>query len=315
MEDITRLVEERGFELVETHISWVLLGKEHVFKIKKPVKFSFLDFSTLEKRKFFCEEEVRLNSRLAPEVYLGVVPVVEKDGTLSLEGEGKVVNYAVKMVRLDHEKSMRKLLAEGKVGEDTVRRLAVKIADFHDKVDRTPGYGMPETVGGQIVDLGNHKEAIEKAAGLGSKVDFVLERSAAFIDKNRELLERRSRDGMVRDCHGDLHSGNVFLYDGIKIIDCIEFSKDFRNVDVVSDIAFMAMDLDYAGQEKLSTVFVDEYTARSGDDSVTALLNFYKCYRANVRAKIAALELGVNDDAKERIERYLALAVRYAERL
>ncbi|MFH0737886.1 MAG: phosphotransferase [Candidatus Micrarchaeota archaeon] len=319
--DIDILVKDGGFALAETHISWVLLGHDFVFKIKKPVKFSFLDFSTLEKRRFFCEEEVRLNRRLAPEVYLGVVPITAQEGgsgAVGFGGHGRVVDYAVKMARLDQNKMMDRLLAEGKISEEDVRRLAAKVAAFHEKAERVKGdYNSPKTIGAQVADLGNFRDTIEKAAGLGRSVDLVLERSAGFIMRSEGLLHRRIAEGRVRDCHGDLHSGNIFFDGDIRIIDCIEFSRDFRCIDVASDIAFMAMDLDFAERDDLSDSFVDEYISRSGDRDIEALITFYKCYRANVRAKIAAIDWtnGQDEAGRMRIIRYMDLAESYAKRL
>lgn len=298
-----------GMQLIETHISWVLLG-EHVYKIKKPVKFSFLDFSTLEKRKFFCEEEVKLNRRLSPDVYLGVVAITEK----GIEMEGEPVGYAVKMKRLQNK--MDVLLREGRVTEDQIKEIAGIIAGFHKKIESVDG-AAPELVSMQIADLRNFKETIEEATGLGSMVDSVVSACERFIERNKELMERRRKDGKVKNCHGDLHSANIFIDDGIRIIDCIEFSKDFRYVDVASEIAFMAMDLDAFGREDLSRVFVEEYLRITGDRGLLELLGLYKCYRANVRAKIAAIDYSQHpgNEPKERIGRYMELAEKYAKNL
>lgn len=301
---VKALMKDEDYELIETHISWLLLDEEHVYKIKKPVKFSFLDFTTLEKRKYFCEEEVRLNRRLAPEIYLGVVPMGD--------------DYAVKMKRLDNEKMMDKLLKQDKVTEDDVRKIAEIIADFHGKIEVIKGnYGTSEIAWKQIVDLGNFKDTIEKACGIGNKVDTILEGSRNFIEKNKELFSKRINEGKIRDCHGDLHSGNIFLVDGIVIFDCIEFSKDFRYIDVANEIAFMSMDLDAFGREDFSKLFVDTYLAKTGDEELRKLLPLYKCYRANVRAKIAAIDYSQHpgDEPKERIKKYTELAERYAKNL
>jgi aminoglycoside phosphotransferase family enzyme len=313
---IRSLVESTGYELIETHISWVLLADDTVYKIKKPIKFSFLDFSTLERRKFLCEEEVRLNRRLSPDIYLGVVPVVESGGELSLGGEGKETGYAVKMKRLPQESRMDLLLAEGKVTEDHIREIAGIVAGFHKDIDviKDRKYSSAEVVKRQIDDLGDFREVIEKACGLGSKVDSILKASDSFIDANKELFEKRQADGMVRDCHGDLHSANIFITDRIIIFDCIEFSKDFRFVDTASEIAFMSMDLDAFGREDLSKLFVDSYLELSGDKGMEGMLGIYKCYRANVRAKIAAIDYSQHpgEEPGSRIRKYVGLAERYA---
>ena len=337
-QQIDALVKSERYEMVETHISWLLMDKDNVYKIKKPVNFSFLDFSTLEKRKFFCEEEVRLNRRLSPDVYLGVVAITRDgasgrsvgdgktkrntggevvSGGLVFGGDGEVVDYAVKMKRLDQKTMMDKNLREGKVSEAEIRKLASIVADFHKKAETVKGdYGSPATVLRQIADLGAFRDAIEEACGYGRKVDFILERSKKFIDANEALFRKRMADGKVKDCHGDLHSGNIFLQD-MRIFDCIEFNRDFRCIDVASDISFMAMDLDFFGKEDFSRLFVEEYVKRSGDKEALSLLGIYKCYRANVRAKVAAIEWTQNKNkgSEERIRRYTELAEKYAKLL
>ncbi len=316
---IKELIESRDFELAETHISWVLLSSDYVYKIKKPVKFSFLDFSTLEKRRDLCEEEVRLNRRLAPDVYLGVVPVVENKGKPSLEDEGDPIDYAVKMRRLPQERRMDVLLRQGEVDEGHVREIARIVAGFHKRIDTVEDrrYGSADVVKRQIDDLGEFRGVIEEACGLGGKVDHILEKSDSFIERSRGLFLKRQADGMIRDCHGDLHSANIFITDRIVIFDCIEFSKDFRFVDTSSEIAFMAMDLDAFGRSDLSRIFVDEYLSVTDDPGLKELLGLYKCYRANVRAKIAAIDYSQHpgEEPKERMRKYVRLAEKYADDL
>lgn len=316
-EQVKTLAKKNGFELIETHISWVLLGDGVVYKIKKPVKFSFLDFSTYEKRKFLCEEELRLNRRLSPQIYLAVVPIVEKDGRITLGGEGKALEYAVKMRRLPQHRRMDNLLKEGKVTSEHIKEIAGIVAEFHKKIDivNDKRYSSADVVKRQIDDLGDFRKVIEDACGLGSKVDFILEKSGSFIENKKQLFEKRQAEGMIKDCHGDLHSANIFITDEIVIFDCIEFSKDFRYVDVSSEIAFMAMDLDAFGREDFSKLFVDRYIELSGDAEALELLGLYKCYRANVRAKIAAIDYSQHpgDEPKERIVKYTNLAERYAK--
>lgn len=307
---------KKGFEMVETHISWVLLG-EHVYKIKKPVKFSFLDFSTLEKRRFFCEEEVRLNKRLSPDIYLGVVPVIEDGERISLGGEGTAIGYAVKMKRLPSEARMDRNMDN--VSKETVAKIAAMISEFHGEIDiiRDKGYSSADVVKRQIDDLAEFRDIIEEACGLGKDVDFAVGRCDEFIEKNQGLFEKRQDDGMIRDCHGDLHSANIFITDRIVIFDCIEFSKDFRFIDTASEIAFMAMDLDAFGRKDLSGHFVEEYLAGTGDQELRRMLPVYKCYRANVRAKIAAIDYSQHpgEEPRERMRKYVGLAREYAEGL
>ena len=315
---VKALAESLHAEMKETHISWVLLAGGYAYKIKKPVKFSFLDFSTLERRKFFCNEEVRLNRRLAADTYLGVVRICVRDGKLAITEGGDAVDYAVKMKRLDQAQMMSRLLDEGKIDENHIRKLASIIADFHDRIGSVQGYNTPAMVGSQIADLANFRSVIEEACGMGKDVDLLLGRSAEFIGKNAGLLRERIEGGRVKDCHGDLHSGNIFVPGrDIVIIDCIEFSTEFRCVDVASEVAFMAMDLDAHGREDLSAALVREYVARTGDGGFMKLLGFYKCYRANVRAKIAAIEWsgGRSMESRERMAKYTALSRRYSDGL
>jgi uncharacterized protein len=315
-EEVRALAHGMHAEVMETHISWILLA-DYAYKIKKPVKFTFLDFSTLEKRKFFCGEEVRLNRRLAPDIYLGVVGICRANGTLAM-GKGPALDYAVKMKRLDQAHMMSRLLDEGKIDGAHVRKLAAMIAAFHGRIESVQGYNTPEMIGGQIADLLNFRSAIEEACGMGNDVDRILGRSARFIGRNESSFHERMRDGRVKDCHGDLHSGNIFVQgNDIVIIDCIEFNREFRCVDVASEIAFMAMDLDAHGREDLADIFVSEYVALTGDSGLLGMLGLYKCYRANVRAKIAAIEWSQskNRDSRERMAKYTALARRYSDGL
>ena len=304
--------------LIQTHISWVFLTGDYVYKIKKPVKFSFLDFSTREKRKSLCEEEVRLNRRLCPEVYLGAVPIA-MDRHPSFGGSGFPMDYAVKMRQLPSEKIMSLLLTEGKVTESHIRSIAKIISDFHSKIDviHEKEYNSPEMIAEQFADLGGVRETAERACKMGEKIDFILKKAEEFARKNRPLFLQRQEKGFIRDCHGDLHSGNIFLTDPIVIFDCIEFNKSFRYTDTSADAGFLAMDLDAHGRKDLSRLFISEYLRLSGDRGMPALLDYYKCYRANVRAKIACLTHSQHpsEEEKKKMEKYLLLAEEYARLL
>lgn len=306
-------------DYIDTHISHVFLADGYVYKVKKPVKFTFLDFSTLAKRKEHCKNELDLNRRLCPEIYLDVVPVVKKGSKHYFEKEGETVDYAVKMKRMPAERKMDVLLEHDEVAEADVSNIAVKVGRFHYtvKIVDDKRYGSPELIKEQVDDLDNHRKTIEKACKMGDKVDFALKKCDRFYNRNYNLFEKRQKDGMIRNCHGDLHSANVFITDKVCIFDCIEFNKDFRYIDVASEIAFMAMDLDAFGREDLSREFVRRYTAFTGDREGLLLMDYYKCYRANVRAKVAAIEYSqkANKDSKKRIEKYCSLMERYAKRL
>lgn len=314
--------ETSKIEFIETHISWLFLTGQYVYKIKKPVKFSFLDFSTLEKRKFFCEEELRLNRRLSPEIYLSVEELCQQEGRLNFKKQGFLQDYAVKMKQLPKESKMDLLLKENKVMPEHVKEIAEIISDFHSNAETISdkSFASPFQVKQQINDLETVKNVIEEELSLGEKVELTLKLCNDFIEKNNDLMLSR-QEGFVKDCHGDLHSGNIFLAEKIYIFDCIEFNNAFRYIDTASEIAFMAMDLDYFKKQALSKTFVDEYIAHSNDKELLKLLNLYKSYRANVRCKVAALELSPESTEQhkkhvfKRIKNYLDLAFQYAQLL
>lgn len=276
-------------ELAETHISYLFLTGQHVYKVKKPVDFGFLDFTTLEKRHYYCQQEVELNRRMSPEVYLGVVEIRQQGSTYSIDGEGETVEYAVKMRQLPQSRSMSLLLRQGQVTEEQVRQLAVKIADFHERA----------ATSSEITRLGDIAAVRENVEENFSQTERYIDRclsqdmfddlvaySRAFLEAKKELFQQRAAAGRVRDCHGDLHTAQIFLENGISIIDCIEFNQRFRYSDVAEDMAFLAMDLDFHLRPGLSRIFVGTYVQESGDSGVLDLLDFFKAYRAYVRGKV-----------------------------
>jgi len=276
-------------ELRQSHVSYLLFTPEFVYKIKKPVNFGFLDFTSLEKRRFYCDEEVRLNRRLAPEAYLGVVGITEKDGRYLMGGEGEPMEYAVKMRRLSEERCLERMLEAGAVTEELIRRVAHVLASFH-KNAATGGhiseFGSLEVIGRNTGENFTQTEPfIGKTISQGLFLK-VKEYTESFIKANSSLFEKRVAEGFIRDCHGDIHSEHVFAEDGIEIIDCIEFNERFRFSDVVADESFLSMDLDYHNRHDLSEVLDLAYFAESGDKEGARLLNFYKCYRAYVRGKV-----------------------------
>jgi uncharacterized protein len=282
-------------EVRQTHISVAFLAGAHVYKVKKPVELGFVDYGTLEKRRHYCEEEVRLNRRLAPDVYLGVVPVTNDWGTLRVEGEGEAVEWAVKMKRLPEEALLHERLHRGEVGEALVEALARQIAAFHAGAES----------GGPIADCGrfetvarNTRENFQQAA---SQVGTTLSRpvferlqalTEAALQRHRERIERRAERGVPRDTHGDLRLEHVYVFpdrpspDDLVIVDCIEFAARYRYADPVSDMAFLAMDLKIRGREDLARRLSASYFAASGDIDGQALVSFYIAYRAAVRGKV-----------------------------
>jgi aminoglycoside phosphotransferase family enzyme len=286
--------EEPGrIELTQTHISFVFLTRNFVYKVKKAVDLGFLDFTTLEKRRFFCEKELELNRRLCGEMYLEVVPI-NRSNIIKIKGEGKPIEYAVKMKRMPQEKMMNKLLEENKVNSKLIDEIAKIIAEFHSKAETNRRIS---EFGSLAIIETNWKENFEQTQEFVSKTismkdfKFIRERIDDFMKRNVSFFEKRMAERRVRDCHGDIHSGNIFVTDRIYIFDAIEFNERFRYSDVASDIAFLAMDLDFKGRTDLSSFFVEKYVKYSGDQELTKLLPFYKCYRAYVRGKVISFKL------------------------
>jgi len=281
--------------LTQTHISFVFLTRNFVYKVKKAVDLGFLDFTTLEKRRFFCEKELELNRRLCGDMYLEVVPINRsRSNIIKIKGEGEAVEYAVKMKRMPQEKMMSNLLEERKVDSKLIERIAKIIAEFHSKAETNRRIS---EFGSLAIIETNWKENFEQAREfVGKSISmkgfrFIRDRIEDFMTNNVSFFEKRMAEGRVRDCHGDIHSGNIFVTDHIHIFDAIEFNERFRYSDVASDVAFLAMDLDFKERSDLSNFFVERYVEYSGDQELMKLLHFYKCYRAYVRGKVTSFKL------------------------
>jgi len=315
--------EEPGqIELTQTHISFVFLTRNFVYKVKKAVDLGFLDFTTLEKRRFFCEKELELNRRLCGDMYLEVVPI-NRSEVIKIKGEGETVEYAVKMKRMPQEKMMNQLLEENKVDSKLIDRISKIIAEFHSKAEtnrRIREFGslaIVETNWDENFD--QTQEFVGKTIPI-KNFKLIRGRIEDFMKRNLSFFEKRVAEGRVRDCHGDIHSGNIFVTDRIYIFDAIEFNERFRYSDVASDIAFLAMDLDFKERTDLSKFFVRRYVEYSGDQELTKLLPFYKCYRAYVRGKVTSFKLkdpSVGSEEKraamKEAKAYFKLASTYAK--
>ena len=311
-------VPTAAVHLQQTHVSLLFFTEQFVYKVKKPVNLGFLDFSTIERRFFFCHEELRLNRRLAPEVYLEVVPVRATPQGASLSGDGTIVDYAVKMVRLPEELMMSRLLEQGAVTFDQIRTLAGIVARFHRVAAASKeiaGYGAPAAV------RANWEEnfgIVEQFVGQTvSRDDFRFIRNwvVEFLARNEILFERRVTEGFIREGDGDLHAGNICLTEPPVIFDCIEFNERFRYLDTAADIAFLLMDLEYYRSGRFAALFIAEYCVVTGDDGVRDLLPFYQVYRAFIRGEVESIKAaepelspGEREEAAESARRHFRLA-------
>ncbi len=309
-----------SIELLETHISWVILTGTYAYKIKKSLRLDFLDFSTLQLRQHFCEEELRLNRRMAPMLYLGVVPVCGSAEHPVVDGEGEAIEYALKMWQFPQSAQLDKQLDAGILNGSDMHALADTIAGYHRDAN--------------IVDYKSDADAIEQVATpmldnfapISALVDMnVVRRIKKWTEESLENLEgeliERRKASFVRECHGDLHLANlVRLPTGIVAFDCVEFSAALRNIDVISDVAFLVMDLIASARQDLAAVLINRYLERSGDYSGMRMFGLYFVYHCMIRAKVAAVRSGEKDDAAgklheiQRLKHYLAVALRWMKR-
>jgi uncharacterized protein len=310
-------------ELKETHGAWVVLAGPYAYKLKKPVDFGFFDYSTRERRDADAEAELRLNARLAPSIYLGVVDVVERGGEIFIGGAGRIIERAVWMRRLPEEGMLTELLARGEVPTGLVRSIARQLAAFHRTAATGSGideFGAPAAIEANWLENFEQARPYEGTTISAEDLARIESYVTTFLLEQRGLLERRVAEGRIREGHGDVHAGSVCVVDGdIVIFDCIQFSARYRCADVAAEVAFLAMDLDHAGRADLGRAFVDEYVRRSHDADLRRLLTFYECYRAFVRGKVLSLRQGQSDVAEEerrslarQARSYFDLAVSYA---
>jgi uncharacterized protein len=315
-------------EVRQTHISCVFLAGDFVYKIKKPLHFAFLDYSTPEQRYHFCREEVRLNRRLTPRVYLGVFPIMRRPSGVALcanaaeQFDPGALEYAVKMRRLPEDRSLERLIGNGQVGADHMRRIARVLAKFHAEAarDRSVFYGNADAV---AVTLGTNVDECRPFVGdtIGAReFDWIGSFQRAFIERHRDLLDRRARQWMVREGHGDLRSEHICITENIDVIDCVEFSEKLRYADLASDLAFLLMDLDRLHAPALGHHLLRAYVAEIGDKELSRLLNLYKCHRAMVRGKVGSLKARESEvpaeqrrRASESARNHFAAAYRYAK--
>lgn len=281
-------------ELIETHISWLFVCDRFVYKIKKPIQYSFLDFSTLEKRKYYCDREIELNRRLTDDIYIDVQTIKEKSHKIFVAAEeGEIIEYAVRMRKLDRRLQMDSLLLNNKVTDSGIFNLAEKIAAFH-KNARIVYHKDFLDVQRMFNDLEAEGDYLGNRLNISSSgiISHAIDISNDFIQANTGLLANRLKAGFFRDCHGDLHSRNIFLLPSPQPVDCIEFNDGYRQIDVLNDVAFLCMDLDAFGRQDLSDLFLEYYNDLFPcmiTDEDYRLFVFYKGYRSNVRAKVNSL--------------------------
>lgn len=340
--ELAKLIEELSWytaypfpaetvDVVQTHISVVFLAGDVVYKLKKPVNLGFLDFGTLERRLHFCNEEVRLNRRLAPAVYLGVVPVTRPPtGVARFEGEGEAIEWAVKMQRLPDDASLLNKLERDAVGPELIATLAERVAQFHASAEGGPR--VAESGRFDVVARNARENFTQSEQHVGVTLDRDLfdrlrALNEAALTRLRPLIESRAARGVPRDTHGDLHLDHVYHFPDrdppgdLVAIDCIEFAERFRHADPVADAAFVAMDLAFRGRRDLADVFVSSYLRASGDREGEALFPFYMAYRAAVRAKVEGMQSAEEEvpgadraAARERARRHWQLALEELER-
>jgi uncharacterized protein len=327
--DITELMNGKSFpvsctqpELVETHISYVIICDEYIFKIKKPIKYSFLDFSTLANRLYYCHREMQLNQRLTYNMYLEVLTIKKsKDGISMGKQDGQVIDYAIKMRKQNRERQMDRLLQANQVSTSHIQQLAEQISNFHRKA-AVISESDPLSVQQKFNDLTLEKDFLREQLGAWASdlIESTISQSYRFIEENKDLLRARLADGFFRDVHGDLHSRNIFLLPKPVIFDCIEFNDEYRQIDVLNEVAFLCMDLDAFGKHELSDLFIKSYNElfpSMRTEAERKLFVYYKCYRANVRAKVnslraqSAAENQIEKKALMETEKYLRLMKTY----
>jgi len=313
-------------ELIQTHISWVFLAGPKVYKIKKPVNFGFLDFTTLDKRLHFCKEELRLNKRLCPDIYLDVIPLSESQDKIVLGDDSNVIEWVLVMNKMPHENLMNKLIERELFDKSLLEKITQKLVPFYKNAiapeEKAKELGSLETI------KFNTEENFEQTASFINKLidqatyDDISKYTREFEEKNQKLFEDRIINKKIVDGHGDLHSGNIcfdFEKDDVYIFDCIEFNERFRFGDIAVDLAFLAMDLDNYGHCILAKELIDELSQSLDDPGLKQLIDFYKCYRAYVRFKIGCftwasdgIDEQTKNEAQRQAKRYAKLAHRYA---
>jgi hypothetical protein len=311
-----------GVRLKETHLSWILLTGTYAYKVKKPVRFDFVDASTLERRRFLCQEELRLNRRFAPELYLDVVPITEDGGRLRFGGAGAAVEYAVRMHQFDEADELAVRLDRGAVSASDVQAFGARLADAHARAEvAAPGSGFGTIAAVRQPMLDNFPLLRRHLAD--DRHQRLIGRLEAWtrhaLSRHEALVESRRQSGMVRECHGDLHARNIVCWrQQWMAFDCLEFDPALRWIDVVSDVSFLFMDLASRQRGDLACQFLNRYLEATGDYEGLRLLPLYCAYLALVRAKVDALgaetaDAGARRNLQARLERRLDAAAGFVD--
>ncbi len=304
--------QPQSVQVIQTHISVVFIAENLVYKVKKPVNLGFLDFTTLAKRRHFCEQEVKLNSRFSEGIYLGVVSIWQSGSRVNLSGDGEEIETAVLMSLIPEDRIMTYMLKHDLITGEVLDKIADKIAYFHSHAACGPGIA---SFGSIEVIYQNVRENFDQVIPfVGRTIDDntyaeTSRLSLDFIDLHKDLFVDRMKNGFIRDCHGDLHVDHVVILDGIMLFDCIEFNDRFRYNDTVADLAFLVMDLDFQGYPAFAKHLAERYAQTSGDAGLSELLKFYQSYRAFVRGKVLGFEL----DESEISDAERGVAVRTAK--
>ncbi|MDW3649828.1 MAG: hypothetical protein R8P61_22340 [Bacteroidia bacterium] len=306
-------------ELIETHISWLILTTKFVYKIKKPIQYPFLDFSSIEQREFYCKRELLLNRRLS-DIYLEVLPIYELEGNIHLgESQGRLIDYAVKMKRLQASRKMDVVIQSGNLKLKDIKKLAIQIADFHRSAEPIRKELDLHRLKADFNDFWKLESKLSEFIGAEARelLKASVDQSDQFLFQHKKMIGERLKEGYVRDVHGDLHAKNIFIYDEPVIFDCIEFNDSFRQIDVLNDVAFFCMDLEAHDADEMSAKFMSIYLQafpciKSAEE--WGLFTYFKAYRANVRAKVnllRALQAEEPQPHLEEVRKYLQLMEHY----
>ncbi len=313
-----------NISIVETHISWIILTGEYAYKIKKPINFGFLDFSTLAQRRHFCEEELRLNKRFSPDLYLAVIPITGHCDSPILNGSGMAIEYAVQMRQFPSQQLLSDLASRGKLNAAHIDQMIDVITAFHAHADITDVksvFGSPIEIDHWAVENFQHIMPLVHNGHDKEKLEILQSWCAKeFKSRSMDMQDRKSK-GFIRECHGDLHLGNMTLINGwVTLFDCIEFNPELRWIDVINDVAFVVMDLEAKGHTNYAYRFLNGYLQKTGDYTGIRLLRYYLVYRALVRAKVSILKIRQTEENEKTCSRilkefqmYVGLASRYSE--